>query len=128
MKRILNTEKGPKAIGPYSQGVEINSMLFISGQIALDPATNKIIEGGIEEQTHQVFRNLGGILSAAGYNFYDIVKTTVILTDINNFSKMNAVYAQYFEKDFPARTTFQASLPPGVLIQLEAIAVKQRDY
>jgi 2-iminobutanoate/2-iminopropanoate deaminase len=126
MKRIIVTDKSPKAIGPYSQAVESGSTLYITGQIALDPVTNVIVEGGIREQTEQVMKNLGLILTAAGYSFADVVKTTCMLTDINDFSTMNDVYAKYFEKNFPARTTFQVpALPKNALIEIEVIATKK---
>lgn len=129
MKRIIITEKAPKAIGPYNQAIEINHTLYISGQIPVDPATNEIVKGGIVEQTEQVLKNIGSALSSAGYSYSDVVKTTVILTDIKNFTAMNEVYAKYFIKDFPARTTFQAvALPKGVLIEIDTIAAKTKDY
>jgi 2-iminobutanoate/2-iminopropanoate deaminase len=126
MKMIINTTKAPKAIGPYSQAVEINSTLYISGQIPIDPATSKLIEGGIEEQTEQVMKNIGHILSAAGYSFSDVVKSTCMLTDLSNFSKMNEIYSKYYTKDFPARATFQVTaLPLGSLIEIETLASKK---
>jgi endoribonuclease L-PSP, putative len=126
MKMIINTTKGPKAIGPYSQAVEINSTLYISGQIPIDPATDKLVEGGIEEQTEQVMKNIGTILSAAGYSFSDVVKSTCMLTDLNNFKRMNEIYSKYYLKDFPARATFQVvALPLGSLVEIETIAVKK---
>lgn len=125
MKRIITTEKAPKAIGPYSQAVEVNSMLFISGQIPVNPATGEVVASDIKEQTHQVLKNIGAILSSTGYSYADVVKTTCMLSDIANFSSMNEVYSSYFLKDFPARATFQAAkLPLGVLVEIEAIAVK----
>lgn len=127
MKKIIQTDKSPRAIGPYSQAVEIDSTLYISGQIPVDSATNEIVSGGITEQTEQVIKNIGSILAAAGYSFNDVVKTTCMLSDINNFNAMNEVYARYFSKDFPARSTFQAAaLPKGVLVEIEAIAVKTK--
>jgi len=126
MKMIINTTKAPKAIGPYSQAVEINSTLYISGQVPIDPATSKLIEGGIEEQTEQVMKNIGNILSAAGYSFSDVVKSTCMLTDLSNFSKMNEIYSKYYIKDFPARATFQVTaLPLGSLIEIETLASKK---
>jgi 2-iminobutanoate/2-iminopropanoate deaminase len=125
MKRIITTEKAPKAIGPYSQAVEINDTLYTSGQIPLDPLTNQVVEGGITEQTHQVLKNLSTVLSSAGYNFSDIVKTTCMLSDMTNFAAFNEVYAQYFSYNFPARSTFQAAaLPRNVLVEIECVAVK----
>ncbi|MEJ5264951.1 MAG: RidA family protein [Bacteroidales bacterium] len=126
MKKIIVTEKSPRAIGPYSQAVEVGSTLYISGQIPLDPVTNEIVEGGIREQTEQVLKNIGLILTAAGYSFSDVVKTTCMLADINDFAAMNEVYAKYFVKDFPARSTFQAAaLPKGVRVEIEVIAAKK---
>ena len=129
MKMIINTTKAPKAIGPYSQAVEINSNLFLSGQIPLDPATGKLVEGGIEEQTEQVMKNIGNVLSAAGYSFSDVVKSTCLLSDISDFKKMNDVYSKYYTKDFPARSTFQvAALPMGAKIEIETIASKSNKF
>jgi 2-iminobutanoate/2-iminopropanoate deaminase len=126
MKMIINTTKSPKAIGPYSQAVEINSTLYISGQIPIDPETSKLVEGGIEEQTEQVMKHIGNILSAAGYSFSDVVKSTCMLTDLANFSKMNEIYSKYYVKDFPARATFQVvALPLGALIEIETLAAKK---
>ena len=125
MKKIIVTEKAPKAIGPYSQAVEINSTLFVSGQIPVDPQTGSVVEADIKLQTTQVLKNLGLILSSAGYNYTDVVKTTCMLSDMANFSAMNEIYATYFTKDFPARSTFQAAkLPLGVLVEIDAIAAK----
>jgi 2-iminobutanoate/2-iminopropanoate deaminase len=126
MKKIIITEKAPKAIGPYSQAVEINSTLYLSGQLPLDPVTNEIVKGGIIEQSEQVFKNLSTVLSSAGYNMNEVVKTTCMLTDLSNFAAFNEIYAKYFTKDFPARSTFQASaLPKGVLVEIDAIAAKK---
>jgi 2-iminobutanoate/2-iminopropanoate deaminase len=125
VKKIINTENAPKAIGPYSQAVEANGMLFISGQIPLDPATGKFAEGGIKEQTEQVFKNIDAILTAAGYTFDDVVKSTCLLSDIGNFAAMNEVYSRFYTKDFPARAAFAVKdLPMGALIEIETIAVK----
>jgi 2-iminobutanoate/2-iminopropanoate deaminase len=128
MKSIINTEKAPKAIGPYSQAVEINSMLFISGQIPIDPVSGELIKGNIAEQTEQVMKNIGNILSSAGYSFNDVVKSTCMLSDISDFKTMNEVYAKYYLKNCPARSTFQvAALPMGAKIEIETLAVKQTD-
>ncbi len=125
MKKIINTENAPKAIGPYSQAVEANGMLFISGQIPLDPATGKFTEGGIKEQTEQVFKNIEAILTAAGYTFNDVVKSTCLLSDIGNFAAMNEVYSRFYTNEFPARAAFAVKdLPMGALIEIETIAVK----
>ena len=123
MKRIIATDKAPKAIATYSQAVEINGMLFIAGQIPIDPATGKLVEGGIKEQTEQVLQNIGAILSAAGYTFKDVVRSTCILTDMNHYADMNSVYVKYYFEDSPARAAFAAAgLPMGALIEIETIA------
>jgi 2-iminobutanoate/2-iminopropanoate deaminase len=126
MKKIINTDKAPKAIGPYSQAVEINSTLYISGQIPINPETGQIVESDITAQTEQVMKNIGSILSSAGYSYTDVVKSTCMLSDMANFKAMNEVYAKYYTKDFPARSTFQvAALPLGVLVEIETIAAKK---
>jgi 2-iminobutanoate/2-iminopropanoate deaminase len=125
MKRIISTENAPKAIGPYSQAVEANGMLFISGQIPLDPATGKLVEGGITEQTEQVMKNISAILSAAGYSFREVIKSTCLLSDMENFAPMNAVYGKYYAVDPPARAAYAVvKLPLGSLIEIETIAAK----
>lgn len=125
MKRIIKTEKAPKAIGPYSQAVEVNSLLFVSGQIPIDPKSGTIIDGGITEQTEQVMKNIGNILDAAGYTFKDVVKSTCLLKDISDFKAMNEVYSRYYTEDQPARAAFAVKdLPMGALIEIETIASK----
>jgi 2-iminobutanoate/2-iminopropanoate deaminase len=125
MKRIISTEKAPKAVGPYSQAVEVNGTLYVAGQVPLDPETMKVVEGGIEEQTLRVLKNIGAILETAGYDFSNVVKCTCLLSDIANFKAMNAVYGQFFPENPPARAAFAVrDLPLGVLIEIEAIAVK----
>lgn len=125
MKKIITTEKAPKAIGPYSQAVEANGMLFISGQIPIDPAIGKIIDGGITEQTEQVMKNIGAILEAAGYSFADVIKSTCLLSDMDNFAAMNAVYGKYYQENPPARAAYAVvKLPLGALIEIETIASK----
>jgi 2-iminobutanoate/2-iminopropanoate deaminase len=125
MKRIINTEKAPKAVGPYSQAVEANGTLYISGQLPIDPATAKFAEGGVKEQTAQSLKNIGAILEAAGYTYADVVKTTVLLNDMNDFAAMNEVYASVFTSDQPARAAYQvAKLPMGALVEIETIAAK----
>ena len=125
MKKIIVTEKAPKAIGPYSQAVEINLTLYVSGQIPIDPATGEVLSADIKIQTAQVLKNLGSVLSSAGYNYSDVVKTTCMLSDMANFAAMNEIYASVFTKDFPARSTFQAAkLPLGVLVEIDAVASK----
>lgn len=125
MKKIIFTENAPKAIGPYSQAVETNGTLYISGQVPIDPSTGKLIEGGIKEQTEQVMKNIGAILEAAGYTFMDVVKSVCLLSDMDNFAAMNEVYGSYYKHDNPARAAFSVvRLPLGALIEIETVAVK----
>lgn len=125
MKRIIQTENAPKAIATYSQAVEANGMLFIAGQIPIDPATGKLVEGGIREQTEQVLKNIGEILKAAGYSYQDVVKSTCLLTDMNQYADMNAVYGKYYFENSPARAAFSVTgLPMGALVEIETIASK----
>ncbi|MBN1969981.1 MAG: RidA family protein [Candidatus Delongbacteria bacterium] len=125
MKKIIFTENAPKAIGPYSQAVEANGTLYISGQIPMNPVTGKIVEGGIKEQTEQVMQNIKAILEAAGYTFADVVKSTCLIDDMNNFAAMNEVYGKYYTENSPARAAYQvAKLPLGVMVEIETIAVK----
>jgi len=123
MKNVIFTDKAPKAIGPYSQAIEINGMLFVSGQIPIDPATSKIVEGGIREQTEQVMKNIGSILAEAGYSFDDVVKSTCLLSDMDNFAAMNEVYGRYYPENSPARAAYAVvKLPIGALVEIETIA------
>jgi len=125
MKKIIATPNAPQAIGPYSQAVEVNGTLYISGQVPLDSETMKVVEGGIKEQTRQVMKNIGAILEVAGYSFSDVVKSTCLLSDMANFKAMNEVYGAFYEKDPPARAAFAVKeLPLGVLIEIETLAVK----
>lgn len=125
MKRIIHTSDAPAAIGPYSQAVEIGGTLYISGQIPLDPQTMKLVDGGIQEQTEQVLKNIGAILTEAGYTFSDVVKSTCLLSDMANFKAMNEVYARYYTENAPARAAFAVKdLPMGALIEIETIAAK----
>lgn len=125
MKQIIATQKAPAAIGPYSQAIAINGLLFVSGQIPINPATQSM-PSTIEEQTRQVMENIGAIIKEAGYSYNDIVKTTVLLSDINEFNAMNMVYAEYFPEDKPARACFQAAaLPKGAKVEIEVIAARQ---
>ena len=122
MKRI-STEKAPKAIGPYSQAIESGGFLFSAGQIGLDPATMKVVAGGIEEQTTRVFENLAAVLAEAGLGFGDVVKTTVFLTTMASFQPMNAIYAARFGEHRPARSTVAvAELPAGALVEIDVVA------
>ncbi len=125
MKRIIRTPNAPAAIGPYSQAVEINGTLYVSGQIAIDPATGKMVEGNINVQTKQVLRNINAILKAAGYSFGQVVRSTCYLKDISDFKAMNEVYSQYYFENHPARAAFAVKeLPMGALIEIETIAMK----
>jgi 2-iminobutanoate/2-iminopropanoate deaminase len=125
MKKIINTSKAPAAIGPYSQAVEMNHVLYISGQIPLNPETGKLVTGDIIAQTVQVFKNIGAILSGAGYTFSDVVKSTCILSDITNFKAMNEVYGRYYPEKQPARAAYAVKdLPMGALVEIETIAMK----
>lgn len=125
MKKIFTTSKAPSAIGPYSQAVEVKNTLYVSGQIPINPETGKLVEGGITEQTEQVLKNIGAILSAAGYNYSDVVKSTCMLSDIANFKAMNEVYGRYYTEKHPARAAYAVKdLPMGALIEIDAIAAK----
>jgi 2-iminobutanoate/2-iminopropanoate deaminase len=125
MKKVVHTESAPKAVGPYSQAIESNGTLYISGQIPIDPATGKFVEGGIKEQTEQVMKNIGAVLKAAGYEFSDVVKSTCLLSDMDNFVPMNEVYGKYYTENPPARAAFGVvKLPLGALVEIETIAVK----
>lgn len=123
MKATVETENAPKAIGPYSQAIKANGFLFISGQIPVDPATGQMTAVDAVAQTRQVMENLGAILAAEGLGFADLVKTTVFLTDLAEFTRVNDAYGAYFESDPPARATIQvAALPKGAKVEIEAIA------
>jgi 2-iminobutanoate/2-iminopropanoate deaminase len=125
MKKIINTSNAPAAIGPYSQAVEANGMLFISGQLPVNPAAGKIETTTAIAQTEQVFANIKAILDEAGYTFSDVVKSTVFLSDIADFAAMNEVYKKYYQTECPARSAFAVkSLPLGALVEIETIACK----
>lgn len=125
MKKVINSPKAPKAIGPYSQAIEVNGFLYISGQLPVDVNTGKIVEGGIQAQTEQSLKNIGYILEEAGMNYSNVVKTTCLLSDIANFAAMNEVYAKYFTSECPARAAFAVKdLPMGAMIEIEVVAVK----
>lgn len=125
MKKIIHTEKAPGAIGPYSQGVQIGDLLFVSGQIPIDPATGAFAGEDVASQTQQALKNVSAILEAAGYTCADVVKTTVLLADMADFAAMNAVYAEFFQSDCPARAAFAVKdLPKGAKVEIEAIAGK----
>lgn len=125
MKSIIQTEKAPAPIGPYSQAVKAGNMLFISGQIALDPETNQLISGGIKVEANQVMKNLEAVLASADFSFENVVKTTIFLSDMNHFSDVNEVYGSYFKSDFPARETVAVlGLPKNVNVEISVIAIK----
>lgn len=124
MRQEIKTEKAPKAIGPYSQGIAANNFIFASGQISLDPQTGELVSGGIEDQTRQVLKNISAVLQAAGSSLDHVVKATVFLQDMNDFAAMNTVYAEFFTPPFPARAAVQvARLPKDVKVEIEVIAV-----
>lgn len=126
MKKIIHTDEAPAAVGPYSQAIEINGTVYVSGQVPIDPATGMIVEGGIREQSEQVMKNIGKILEAAGCSYADVVKSTCLLSDMSNFKAMNEVYAKYYPDKQPARAAFAVKeLPLGVLVEIESIAVKE---
>lgn len=123
-KEVITTEKAPKALGPYSAGIKSGRFIFTAGQIGLIPETGELAAGGIESQTRQVFQNLKAILESAGSSLDEVVKTTVFLQDMNDFSLMNEVYGQFFTGSYPARSTVQVGrLPKGALVEIEAIAM-----
>lgn len=125
MKKVIATKNAPAAIGPYSQATQVNGMLFISGQLPINPETGKFPEGGVVEQTHQSLKNVKAILDEAGYTFKDVVKTTVFLSDMSDFAAMNEVYKQYYDTECPARSAFAVkTLPMGALVEIETIAGK----
>ncbi|MEE9171751.1 MAG: RidA family protein [candidate division NC10 bacterium] len=124
---VVTTEKAPKAVGPYVQGVKGHGFLFTAGQIGLDPATGKLAEGGIEAQTRRVLENLKAVVEAAGGSFTQVMKTTVYLTDLSHFQAMNQIYAAYFEGHSPARSTVGvAQLPLGALVEIELVALLEK--
>ena len=123
--KSIHTNQAPAAIGPYSQAIEANGMIFASGQIPIDPATGQFVEGGIQEQTRQALTNARNILQAAGTDMENVIKNTVYLSDINNFAAMNEVYAQFFTEPFPARSAVAVKdLPKGALVEIEVLAIK----
>jgi 2-iminobutanoate/2-iminopropanoate deaminase len=123
MKKIIETSNAPAPIGPYSQAVQVGNLLYVSGQIAIIPATGELLLTNIEEETHQVMKNIGAILTAANTDYSKIIKTSIFLKDMNEFAKVNAVYGSYFTSDFPARETVQVSaLPKFVNVEITVIA------
>ena len=123
--KVLHSDHAPKALGPYSQAIEVNGFVFTSGQIPIDPATDKFVEGGIKEQTRQSLTNIQNVLKEAGIDLSHVVKTTVFLSDMDNFAAMNEVYAEFFVQPFPARSAVAVkTLPKGALVEIECVAVK----
>ncbi len=126
MKKVIATDKAPQAIGPYSQAIEVNGMIFTSGVIPINPATNTLVEGDISIQAEQAIGNLAALLEAAGSDCNQVIKTTVFIKDMNDFATVNEIYSKYFQKDCPARSCVEvARLPKDVLIEIEAIAIKK---
>lgn len=126
-KEIIATEKAPAAVGPYSQGVAFGDLLYTAGQIPLDPATGKMVEGAIEAQTERALKNLQAVLEAAGSSLQQVVKTTVFLQDMDDFAAMNGVYARFFGENPPARSAVEvARLPLGARVEIEAVALRSR--
>ena len=125
MKQVISTKAAPAAIGPYSQAVQVGNLVFTSGQIPIDPATGSFVEGGIQEQTRQSLANVQAILQEAGLDMCDVVKTTVFMADMADFSAMNEVYAQFFTEPYPARSAVAVkTLPKGALVEIEVVAAK----
>ena len=123
-KEVIFTDKGPAAIGPYSQAIKANGFVFLSGSIGFDPATKALVAGGVGPQTRQVLENMKNILEAAGSDLSKVVKTTILLADITTFAEVNAIYAEYFPENPPARATYAvAALPAGALVEIEATAL-----
>lgn len=124
--KVIQTDMAPKAIGPYSQAIEVNGLVFVSGQIPLDPQTGQLVDGNIKEQTKRVFENIKAILNAAGCDLNSVVKVTVFAKDISNFSAINEVYSEYFQNHKPARSFVEVSaLPRNAQVEIEVIAVKE---
>lgn len=125
MKKVIHTDKAPKAIGPYSQAILADDTLYISGQVPVNPATGKVVDGGIVEQTEQVMKNIGAILEEAGFTFADVIKSTCLLKNMDHFQDMNAIYGKYYAENPPARAAYQVGkLPLDVLVEIETIAKK----
>lgn len=121
--KVISTNNAPQAIGPYSQAIVTNGFVFASGQIAINPETNAVVDGGIEEQAHQVFKNIKNLLAAAGTDISKVVKTTVFMADMNDFAVVNGIYGEYFTEPYPARSAVAVkTLPKNVLIEVEVIA------
>jgi 2-iminobutanoate/2-iminopropanoate deaminase len=125
MKKIINTENAPKPSGPYSQAVKAGNFLFISGQLAIDPKQGKLVNGDIRAQTTRVLENIKAILEAADYSLVNVIQTNVYLSSLKTFKDFNAVYAEYFNQDYPARATIEATLMQDVLVEISAVAYKE---
>ena len=126
MKTVISTSKAPAAIGPYSQAIKVGNLLYTSGQIPIDPATGNIVSGNIKEQTRQALSNIKAILEEAGLTMNNVVKTTVFLTNMEDFTEMNSIYAEFFSEPFPARSAVAVrTLPKGVLVEIEAIGAAE---
>lgn len=124
MRKIIKTDKAPVALGPYSVAIQTDALVFTSGQVGINPETGEMVDGGIEVQTRQVLTNLKNVLEASGSGLEYVVKTTVFLQDMADFAKMNAIYAEFFKMDFPARSTVAvAGLPKGALVEIESTAL-----
>jgi 2-iminobutanoate/2-iminopropanoate deaminase len=124
MKRVIHSEEAPRAVGPYSHAVQAAGLVFTAGQVGIDPASGKMVKGGIEAQTRQVMANLGAVLKAAGTGFPNVVKATVYLKDMNDFALFNEIYGSFFPSEPPARSTFQVSaLPLGALVEVDLVAL-----
>ena len=123
MKKVIKTTKAPAAIGPYNQAIQVGNLVYTSGQIPIDPATGNFVEGGIKEQTRQSLLNVKAILEEAGLTMSDVIKTTVFMADMNDFSDMNAVYSEFFPEPYPARSAVAVkTLPKGALVEIEGVA------
>ena len=123
LKKVIATDQAPKAIGPYSQAILVDGTLYLAGQIALDPSSGKLVEGGIEVQPHRVMQNLNAVLDAAGYRFDDVVQTQVFLSNLNHYKAMNSVYATYFDERPPARAVVEAArIPRDALVEIMMVA------
>lgn len=123
MRQVVRTENAPEPVGPYSQAVVVGNLVWTSGQIGIDPQTGKLVSGGIETETEQVLKNLVAVLAAAGSGLDRVIKTTIFITDMNEFARLNAIYARYFQEPYPARSTVQVSaLPKGAAVEIEVVA------
>ena len=123
LKKVIATDQAPKAIGPYSQAILVDGTLYLAGQIALDPSSGKLVEGGIEVQTRRVMQNLNAVLDAAGYRFDDVVQTQIFLSNLNHYKAMNSVYATYFDESPPARAVVEAArIPRDALVEIMMVA------